>query len=309
MPPAPRSPPPHRSRGPAPAHLIINPPPREERDSCAEEKKHSCVFEHLKGDDDVVVVSSAYGSQGDVGPLVALARALQRRRVASVVAFVGNGFFRADVENPRTPELRFVEVGTKRGYEDLLVNSHKRKDKRALVRYWLSHLEEHYAALRELLRGRRRVVVVAHPLVRRELRPLRPTVTGLVALPFRMASRTCDDDTYHRRAAAPQSPKRRGMDSRDLGRLWSRRWTRPERMPRRRRRRRRRHLLSRRRALPVCGVPRDPQRRTERSDVARHPPRLRPTPRPFSRNPHVNPAPSSSAHSSAPPFVFASRRT
>lgn len=77
---------------------------------------------------------------------------------------VGNGHFRAEVE---ASGLRFVGVGTKEAYEDLLANSHKRKDKRALVRYWLSHLDEHYAALEELVAGRRRVVIVAHPLVRR----------------------------------------------------------------------------------------------------------------------------------------------
>jgi|AntAceMinimDraft_1070359.scaffolds.fasta_scaffold20715_1 UDP:flavonoid glycosyltransferase YjiC (YdhE family) len=111
---------------------------------------------------DIIVVSSAYGSQGDVGPLLALARALQEQQRCLVV-FVGNEYFRRDVEAIRG--LRFVGVGTKESYEDLLANSQKRTDKRALVRYWLSHLEEHYAVLEALASGRRRVVVVAHPLV------------------------------------------------------------------------------------------------------------------------------------------------
>jgi hypothetical protein len=72
-------------------------------------------------------------------------------------------YFRAEVE---ASGLGFVGVGTKEAYEDLLANSAKRKDKRALVSYWLSHLKEHYAALQGLCSGRRRAVIVAHPLVR-----------------------------------------------------------------------------------------------------------------------------------------------
>lgn len=122
---------------------------------------------------DIIIVSSAYGSQGDVGPLLALARTLRRRadadaaaRPVTTVVFVGNGYFREEVE---ASGLHFVGVGSKEGYEDLLANSQKRRDKRALVRYWLSHLEAHYAALEGLVRGRRRAVVVAHPLVRASL--------------------------------------------------------------------------------------------------------------------------------------------
>ena len=156
--------------------------------------EHDLVVDDAKGGGgDIFIVSSAYGSQGDIGPLLALARTLHRRVVQAdftttadgdgdstgytidkqsdgdddgddpEVVFVGNGYFREEVE---ASGLRFAQVGTREGYEDLLANSQRRKDKRALVRYWLSHLEEHYETLDRLVRGRRRAVVVAHPLVR-----------------------------------------------------------------------------------------------------------------------------------------------
>ena len=113
----------------------------------------------------LVIVSSAYGSQGDVAPLLALAREVRRRAPAGArVAFVTNPFYRAEVE--ASPGLTFAGVGSAEAHARLLADSDARRDKRALVRHWLSHLDEHRETLLRLVRapGVTDVVLVAHPL-------------------------------------------------------------------------------------------------------------------------------------------------
>ena len=133
---------------------------------------------------DLVVVTSAFGSEGDIGPMLALAR--ETRRVAPVttrVVFVSNPKFTPPEAKPLRPEtpdespethdekcLEFIGVGKKEAYDAMLSDSATRTDKRVLPHYWLSHLDEHFAALRTLIvpaicdSSNKKVVLVAHPL-------------------------------------------------------------------------------------------------------------------------------------------------
>lgn len=116
----------------------------------------------------LVIVSSAYGSQGDVAPLLALAREVRRRAPEGTrVAFLTNPWYRAEVE--ASPGLTFAGVGSAEAYARLLADSDARRDRRALVRHWLSHLDEHREALLRLVHAPgeeevKEVVLVCHPL-------------------------------------------------------------------------------------------------------------------------------------------------
>ena len=117
---------------------------------------------------DMVVVTSAYGSEGDVGPLLALARETRRLAPSETrVVFVSNPRFAPPEARPKKDDsacLEFVGVGTSEAYDFMLANSSSRADKRALPKFWLAHLGEHFQALASLADQARRVVVVAHPL-------------------------------------------------------------------------------------------------------------------------------------------------
>jgi hypothetical protein len=125
---------------------------------------------------DMVVVTSAYGSEGDILPLLALARACRDAAPAETrVVFVSNPKFEPPEARPfrdRTPgSLEFVGVGSRQAYDAMLADSRdaRRKDKSALARFWVSHLDEHFSKLRTLTTSsdeakEKTTVVVTHPL-------------------------------------------------------------------------------------------------------------------------------------------------
>ena len=127
---------------------------------------------------DLVVVTSAFGSDGDVGPMLALAR--ETRRVApstTRVIFVSNPKFEPPEAHPfgdhdkDEPRLEFIGVGTEREYEELLNNSEKRRNKLTLPHFWMGHLQEHFRVLKTVtgydvpsVSRKEKVVAVTHPL-------------------------------------------------------------------------------------------------------------------------------------------------
>ena len=125
---------------------------------------------------DMVVVTSAYGSEGDILPLLALARACRDAAPAETrVVFVSNPKFEPPEARPfrdRTPgSLEFVGVGSRQAYDAMLADSRdaRRKDKSALARFWVSHLDEHFSKLRTLTTSsdeanEKTTVVVTHAL-------------------------------------------------------------------------------------------------------------------------------------------------
>ena len=118
------------------------------------------------GAPDAIVVTSAYGSRGDFAPLLAIARACRAAAPATTrVAFLSNPHYAAEVE-ATAPGVAFAGVGSARAHAELLADASRRRDPRALARYWLSHLDEHVDVLLRELEGAARAVVVAHPLVR-----------------------------------------------------------------------------------------------------------------------------------------------
>ena len=118
------------------------------------------------GAPDAIVVTSAYGSRGDFAPLLAIARACRAAAPATTrVAFLSNPHYAAEVE-ATAPGVAFAGVGSARAHAELLADASRRRDPRALARYWLSHLDEHIDVLLRELEGAARAVVVAHPLVR-----------------------------------------------------------------------------------------------------------------------------------------------
>ena len=121
---------------------------------------------------DLVVVTSAYGSEGDILPLLALARECRLAAPARTrVVFVSNPRFEPpEARRDRRPgSLEFVGVGSREAYDAMLADSRdpRRRDRRALARFWVSHLDEHFDALRALSAPCARdgkTVVVAHTL-------------------------------------------------------------------------------------------------------------------------------------------------
>ena len=121
---------------------------------------------------DLVVVTSAYGSEGDILPLLALARECRLAAPARTrVVFVSNPRFEPpEARRDRRPgSLEFVGVGSREAYDAMLADSRdpRRRDRRALARFWVSHLDEHFDALRALSAQCARdgkTVVVAHTL-------------------------------------------------------------------------------------------------------------------------------------------------
>ena len=124
------------------------------------------------GAPDLVVVTSAYGSEGDILPLLALARECRLAAPARTrVVFVSNPRFEPpEARRDRRPgSLEFVGVGSREAYDAMLADSRdpRRRDRRALARFWVSHLDEHFDALRALSAQCARdekTVVVAHTL-------------------------------------------------------------------------------------------------------------------------------------------------
>ena len=57
-------------------------------------------------------------------------------------------------------------MGAAAAYRHLLDRPEARASTLKLVRWWMSHLGEHHAALAALIAGKRRVALVSHPLVR-----------------------------------------------------------------------------------------------------------------------------------------------
>jgi hypothetical protein len=121
---------------------------------------------------DLVVVTSAYGSEGDILPLLALARECRLAAPARTrVVFVSNPRFEPPEarRDRRLGSLEFVGVGSREAYDTMLADSRepRRRDRRALARFWVSHLDEHFDALRALSAPCARdgkTVVVAHTL-------------------------------------------------------------------------------------------------------------------------------------------------
>ena len=119
----------------------------------------------------MVVVTSAYGSEGDILPMLALARECRLAAPASTrVVFLSNPRFEPpEARLDRRPgSLEFVGVGSREAYDAMLADSRdaRRRTRRALARFWVSHLEEHFRELRVLTDGvvDKTVVVVTHPL-------------------------------------------------------------------------------------------------------------------------------------------------
>jgi UDP:flavonoid glycosyltransferase YjiC (YdhE family) len=117
------------------------------------------AFERMR-----VIVSACYGSRGDVVPCLRLAEAFAR--LGADVRVLANPMYASEARN----DLRFVGVGSAKAYEEMLKGNASRRGVRMLVRYWLSHLDEHTGKLIALCRERsgeneeEDVVVLAHTL-------------------------------------------------------------------------------------------------------------------------------------------------
>ena len=123
----------------------------------------------------MVVVTSAYGSEGDILPMLALARECRLAAPSRTrVVFLSNPRFEppeARRDRGLLGSLEFVGVGSREAYDAMLADSRdaRRRDRRALARFWVSHLEEHFEALRALVDEQGApdafsTTVVAHPL-------------------------------------------------------------------------------------------------------------------------------------------------
>ena len=112
-----------------------------------------------------VVVSACYGSVGDVAPCLWMANVIGAAFGGELdVACATNPYFQSELRD----DVRFVAVGDEREYEEMLCRStgemsHAR-DGRRVVRWWLSHLDEHFDALTKLVEGADRTIILAHTL-------------------------------------------------------------------------------------------------------------------------------------------------
>jgi len=87
-----------------------------------------------------IVVSSCYGTQGDVNPLVDIACELQAQGHA--VQMVTDGYFG---ERCRALGLNVITIGSVEEYEAILANAEERvKKPETLVYHWLSRLKQHF---------------------------------------------------------------------------------------------------------------------------------------------------------------------
>lgn len=111
-----------------------------------------------------VIVSACYGSRGDVVPCLRLAEAFAR--LGADVCAMANPLYASEARNG----VRLVGVGSAKAYDEMVKQNASRRGVRRLVRYWLSHLDEHTGKLIELCRERsgdneeEDVVVLAHTL-------------------------------------------------------------------------------------------------------------------------------------------------
>lgn len=107
-----------------------------------------------------VIVSACYGSRGDVVPCLRLAEAFAR--LGADVRAMANPLYASEAGNG----VRFVGVGSAKAYDEMVKRNASRRGVRRLVRYWLSHLDEHTGKLIELCREDEEedVVVLAHTL-------------------------------------------------------------------------------------------------------------------------------------------------
>lgn len=107
-----------------------------------------------------VIVSACYGSRGDVVPCLRLAEAFAR--LGADVCAMANPLYASKARNG----VRFVGVGSAEAYDEMIKRNATRRGVRRLVRYWLSHLDEHTGKLIELCRENEEedVVVLAHTL-------------------------------------------------------------------------------------------------------------------------------------------------
>lgn len=107
-----------------------------------------------------VIVSACYGSRGDVVPCLRLAEAFAR--LGADVRAMANPSYASEARNG----VRFVGVGSAKAYDEMVKQNASRRGVRRLVRYWLSHLDEHTGKLIELCRENEEedVVVLAHTL-------------------------------------------------------------------------------------------------------------------------------------------------
>ena len=113
-------------------------------------------------DDDVVIVfTSAYGSRGDIAPVLRCAEAYASRARArgsnARVCAVSNAKYADDVT-----KCAFASIGKAEEYDGFMMPNAKRG--RALVEYWLSHLREHWEVVLGVIGDAKRAVVVGHAL-------------------------------------------------------------------------------------------------------------------------------------------------
>ena len=112
-----------------------------------------------------VVVSACYGSVGDVAPCLWMANVIGAAFGGELdVACATNPYFQSELRD----DVRFVAVGDEREYEEMLCRSTREmshaRDGRRVVRWWLSHLDEHFDALTKLVEGADRTIILAHTL-------------------------------------------------------------------------------------------------------------------------------------------------
>jgi len=111
-----------------------------------------------------VVVSAAYGTLGDVAPLLGLTEKLLARGVPTTLVI--DAYFLARAQPLREAGARVLTLGSAAEYEQLLGDAKKRWSKpQSTVHFWLARLEEHYRLLESLAaEAPGRVAFVGHAL-------------------------------------------------------------------------------------------------------------------------------------------------
>ena len=138
----------------------------------------------------------------------------RRAPAGARVAFVTNPFYRAEVE--ASPGLTFAGVGSAEAHARLLADSDARRDKRALVRHWLSHLDEHRETLLRLARARRH----RRRSRRTPSRPRRPVPRGDARAPPRGEEDRRGEDRGNPRDEPRDEPRDRPLPRRASPRVF-----------------------------------------------------------------------------------------